>query len=119
VVSGNDLKYLKGLKIITSEFSRKENVMQASAQAQSLTGFDYTASAELFPSRIKKGRAPIRYKRFETAAEAVRFAVEEIAPPALLGAYLEVDETRFSTAEIHALYESPDFPLQRAAAKKD
>ncbi len=93
--------------------------MQASAPTPSVTGFDYTASAELFPSRIKKGRAPIKYKRFATAAEAVRFAVEEIAPPALLGAYLEVDETRFGIAEIHALYESPDFPLQRAAAKKD
>jgi hypothetical protein len=82
----------------------------------SLQAFDYNAPAELFPSRIKKGRAQARYRRFATAAEAVRFAVEDIAPPALLGAYLEVDETRFGLAEIHALYESADFPLTRAAA---
>ena len=91
---------------------------QAAAQARSVSGFDYNASAELFPSRIKKGRTQMRYKRFETAAEAIRFVVEDIAPPALLGAYLEVNETRFGVAEIHALYESPDFPLERSAAKK-
>jgi len=37
----------------------------------------------------------------------------------LLGAYLEVDETRFGIQEIHALYESEAFPLKRAEDKKD
>jgi hypothetical protein len=86
---------------------------------QDLSRFDYNASAELFPSRIKKGRPTTRYRRFDTAAEAVRFAIEEIPAPALLGAYLEVDEKRFGTAEIHQLYESAAFPLQRSGASKD
>ena len=78
-----------------------------------LEGFDYEAPAELFPSRSKKGRSRITYKRFDTAAEAIRFAVEEVPPPALLGAYLEVDEARFGLHEIHYLYERAAYPLKR------
>jgi len=89
------------------------------AQVRNLDGFNYNAPAELFPSRIKKSRTKTRYMRFDTAAEAVRFAVEDIAPPALLGAYLEVNETRFGIQEIHALYESAAFPLKRAVDKSD
>ena len=92
---------------------------QKQAQVRNLDGFNYSAPAELFPSRIKKSRTKTRYMRFDTAAEAVRFAVEDIAPPALLGAYLEVNETRFGIQEIHALYESAAFPLKRAADKAD
>jgi len=92
---------------------------QKQAQARNISGFNYSAPAELFPSRIKKTRTKARYMRFDTAAEAVRFVVEDIAPPALLGAYMEVDESRFGVQEIHALYESAAFPLKRAAGKKD
>ena len=52
-------------------------------------------------------------KRFDTAAEALRFAVEEIAAPALMGAYLEVDEERFGTQEIRYLYENAAYPVTR------
>ena len=86
---------------------------QARKQAQDLNGFDYGAPAELFPSRSKKGKGQVRYKRFDTAAEALRYAVEVIPPPALLGAYLEVDEARFGQSEIRYLYESAAYPLER------
>ena len=86
---------------------------EARKRMQDLNGFDYGAPAELFPSRSKKGRGHVSYKRFDTAAEAVRFAVEDIAAPALLGAYLEVDEARFGLQEIRCLYESADYPLKR------
>ena len=41
--------------------------------------FDYTASAELFiRTKGKRGvRQPLSYRRFATAAEAIRFAVED------------------------------------------
>src|SRR5262245_1966101 len=76
--------------------------------------FDYTALAELYPTRSYKRRAGcITYKRFEVAAEAVRFAVEELPSELLLGTYLEVEEERFNGKQIRLLYESNDYPLPR------
>lgn len=84
---------------------------------QAMVGFDYNAAAELFPSRNQRSkRRPIGYKRFGHAAEAIRFAIEELAPEFLLGACLEVDEARFNGGEIRRLYESIDYPLIRGAA---
>ena len=46
-----------------------------------LADFDYNTEAELFPSRKKKSsRRPVGYRRFEHAADAIRFAIEELAP---------------------------------------
>jgi hypothetical protein len=84
--------------------------------------FDYTARAELYPTRSYKRRAGnVKYKRFEVAAEAVRFAVEELPPEFLLGTYLEVDEQRFTGQQIRLLYESKNYPLPRkpSATAKD
>ena len=81
--------------------------------------FDYKAEAELFPSRNrnrKTRRQPIGYKRFGHAVDAIRFAIEELAPEFLLGACLEVDEKRYDGGEIRRLYESVDYPLIRGAA---
>ncbi len=83
---------------------------QARKQVQNLNGFDYGAPAELFPSRSKaaKSRAA-KYMRFDTAAEALRFVIEELPPPALLGAYLVVHERRFGVQEIRYLYENAGY----------
>lgn len=76
--------------------------------------FDYTALAELYPVRSYRRRAvSVTYKRFEVAAEAVRFAMEELSSEFLLGTYLEVDEERFNGQQIRLLYESEDYPLPR------
>jgi hypothetical protein len=79
--------------------------------------FDYGMNAELFASKGGPGRRqPLGYKRFARAAEAIRFAIENLPPQRLAGAYLEVDESRYASAEIRRLYESSDYPLARRAA---
>jgi hypothetical protein len=78
--------------------------------------FDFTAPAELFPSRNRKFASKVRYRRFDRAADAIRFAMEELPEPLLLGAYLQVDDQRFGHKEIRALYESERYPLKKRAA---
>jgi hypothetical protein len=79
--------------------------------------FDYEAVAELFPARSRKfNRQLARYRRFDRAADALRFAIEELPPQLFLGAYLEVDEERFNSSEMRRLYDSAEFPLARRAA---
>jgi hypothetical protein len=78
--------------------------------------FDYGAPAELFPSRNRKVASKIKYRRFEKAADAIRFAVEELPEPLLLGAYIQIDEQRLGHKDIRALYESKRYPLKKQAA---
>jgi len=85
--------------------------------------FDYGSVAELFPTRgeaelfpAKKRRhkrAPVGYGRFARAADAIRFAIEELPADLLPEACLEVDEARFDGDGIRRLYESDDYPLAR------
>jgi hypothetical protein len=73
--------------------------------------FDYDAPAELFlAKRTKSSRE--NYRRFATAAEAIRYAVETLRTPKAYGAWLEVGE-RFNSSEIQRLYEAADYPLRK------
>jgi hypothetical protein len=79
--------------------------------------FDYGKSAELFSLRRGHGRRqPLDYKRFTSAAEALRFVVEDLPPQLFVGAYLQVDESRYHGAEIRRLYASSHYPLPRRVA---
>ena len=82
--------------------------------------FDFTAQAELYTSRgTRSRRGPAGYKRFERAADAIRFAMEELSAQALVGAFLEIGEERFNGQEIQRLYERPDYPLERRERAAD
>ncbi len=75
---------------------------------------DFAAHAELFPARGRGTRRQlVSYRRFDNAAEAVRFAMEELEPALLQGAILEVDEQRFDQFAIKELYWSATFPVAR------
>jgi hypothetical protein len=79
--------------------------------------FDYNAAAELFPTRRRlPRRQPFGYKRFAQAAQAIRFAIEDLPPECLAGAFLEVDEKRYGSDEIRRLYESAEYPLTRRSS---
>ena len=73
--------------------------------------FDYNAPAELFLSKGLATRE--KYRRFATAAEAIRYAVEDLRTPKAFGAWLEVGDER-NSSEIQRLYEADDYPLRKS-----
>jgi|LNFM01.1.fsa_nt_gb hypothetical protein len=80
-----------------------------------MTHFDYAASAELFfgaPARNRK----MSYRRFDTAVDAIAFAIEELDPASLNFATLEVNEVRFDRHAIRRLYEAAEYPRPRETA---
>jgi hypothetical protein len=81
-----------------------------------MSKFDYSAPAELFPSRNRKFKQVVKYRRFDNAADAIRFAIEELPAPLLLGAHIEIAENRLDHQRIRALYESADFPHKKCVA---
>ena len=74
------------------------------------TSFNYNAPAELFLAK----RAKKNYWRFTTAAETIRYVIEDLRTPKALGAWLQVGDERFNSTEIQRLYEADDYPLRKA-----
>ena len=93
-----------------------------------MSEFDYGSEAELFPPKSRiSSRASSRtlsvtsrpragYRRFAQAADAIRFAIEELPPELLSGTFLEVEEERFGHDGIRLLYDDAAYPLARRAA---
>ena len=113
------------MNVVTLTSIRRCGLDRTKALAWSLTRASAQGSAwrrmSCYPSRTtwrnrKSRRQPLGYRRFAQAADAIRFAIEELPRELLLGAYLEVDEERYGSEEIHRLYESTDYPLARRAA---
>jgi hypothetical protein len=76
--------------------------------------FDYSAPAELYmPKRNARQHKPIGYRRFATAAEAIRFAVEDFPTVRTFGPWMQIGDERFDCEEIHRLYEGSGYPLRR------
>ena len=72
--------------------------------------FDYRTPAELFLSK-RTGRGRTKYRRFAAAAEAIRYAVEDLPALRSLGAWMQVGDERFNSDEIQRLYDDSDYPL--------
>jgi hypothetical protein len=80
--------------------------------------FDYDAPAELFMAKRKGGaRQPLGYRRFASAAEAIRFAVEDAPAVRTMGAWMQVGDDRFDGDDIQRLYDSGEYPLPRRSAQ--
>ncbi len=85
--------------------------------------FNCSTEADLSPTASEVGllttrrrmRQPIGYGRFARAADAIRFAIEELPPELLLAAQLKVAEQRINGDGIRQLYESVEYPLARRA----
>ena len=75
---------------------------------------DFFVEAELFPPRVRKrpGRR-FNYQRFDSAAEAIRYAIEELPPDVLSGCIIEAAEERLNCRDIRELYDSESYPLAR------
>jgi hypothetical protein len=78
-----------------------------------MSGFDYTAPAELFAAQ---GRTGLRYRRFGNAAQAILYAVEKLPANLLLSMRIEVKRHHYDARQIRALYESEAFPMVRKKA---
>jgi molybdate transport system regulatory protein len=72
------------------------------------TAFDYSSPAELYLSR-RRGRHT-DYRRFGTAAEAIRYAVKELRTRRSLSAWMQVGDETFNKSEINRLY----YPLNES-----
>jgi Arc/MetJ-type ribon-helix-helix transcriptional regulator len=77
-----------------------------------MSKFDLNAPAELFPSRNRKIANKVKYRRFDHASDAIRFAIEELPEALLLGAYIEINEERLGHKDIRAMYDSANFPAK-------
>ena len=56
-------------------------------------------------------RGGLNYRRFPSAALALRYAMEQLVAAKLTSATLEVDGERYDSAAMRRLYSSPDFPV--------
>ena len=75
--------------------------------------FDYNASAGLYPCKTVRRTSRLRYRRFDSVAEALRFAMEDMPSALLRGSGLEVEEARSDGQQMQRLYESEAYPLPR------
>jgi hypothetical protein len=75
--------------------------------------FNFNAPADLFPARSRTGNRPVGYRRFDTAAEAIRYAIEQMPSEFLDGTVMEVEGRRVDGAGIRNLYENSEYPSKK------
>jgi hypothetical protein len=98
-------------------------------EVKDIAALDYTAAAELFPTRSRKGNRPMGYRRFSKAADAIRFAIEELSPELLIASksmrrdstvtrfavYTSMPNTRWCDAPLLPFDERPDLAMMESA----
>lgn len=80
------------------------------------TKIDYTAKADLFLGSTTQNAVAAGSRHFNTAASAIRFAVEHAAPISMRGASLVTNGRTLAGIQILALYESGGYPLTRSTS---
>jgi hypothetical protein len=78
-----------------------------------MTHHDYLARADLYLGRDQQTADAQGPRGFPTAANALRFALEEAAPVSLRGAKLRIGERVYRGSELISLYRSRHYPLAR------
>jgi hypothetical protein len=116
-MSCRDRASARVLPIPEAVFSAHELLQRPRAEANdAMVPFDFDAPADLFPARTRVGHRPIGYRRFDSAAEAIRYAVEQMPREFLDGTIMEIDSERLDGARIRELYDSVEYPLKRKSA---
>jgi hypothetical protein len=88
------------------------------ALSASAQDFDYAAPAGVFTrSGHRRSGGGTKYRRFESAAEAIRYVIEELPPPLWPGISVEVDDQTLDHRQILELYSSDRYPLERISAR--
>jgi hypothetical protein len=80
--------------------------------------FDYAAPAELYVAKRRGSRrgSLMRYIRFPTSADAIKYAVESLEISALLSASLVVGDDRYDGQQIRDSYDGHTYPLERSTS---
>jgi hypothetical protein len=87
------------------------HLLSGSAAESEIMTFDYSLPAELYLAKRGGGQRQRRqHRRFTTAAEAIRFAVEDFPPVRTLNAWMQVGDECFDSSGIQRLYESRGYP---------
>jgi hypothetical protein len=58
-----------------------------------------------------------KYRRFESAAEAIRYVVEELPPPLWPGISVETESETLDHRQVLELYSSGSYPLARSGTR--
>jgi hypothetical protein len=78
--------------------------------------FSYTSPGELYYPRGKTAHCSPYHRHFNSAAEALRYAIEGVPAPFLQGCFMEVEGERYGAKQMRQLYESAKYPLPRLEA---
>lgn len=81
------------------------SVSRRTDPVEAMESADYSLPAEIFVTRRNgSNRGGLRYHRFDTAAEAIEFAVEEFSSLRPDDLVMTVDDKRFNLGAIRTLH---------------